>query len=63
MNTKEVFKRVYSKIAFNFVPKHSPVNIVDVESFKDFINNSKNIVVITGAGISTESGTICALHK
>ena len=30
--------------------------MTDIERFVDFINQSKNIVIMTGAGISTESG-------
>ncbi|RZC32074.1 NAD-dependent protein deacetylase Sirt4, partial [Asbolus verrucosus] len=39
-----------------FVPKHSPVADHDVKLLQNFINNSEKIAVLTGAGISTESG-------
>lgn len=38
------------------VPQHSPANETDVQKFKDFIEKSKKLLVITGAGVSTESG-------
>lgn len=40
----------------HFVPPHSSANETDVHKFKEFIHNSKRLLVITGAGISTESG-------
>lgn len=40
----------------HFVPPHSPANEDDIDEFKEFIHNSKRLLVITGAGISTESG-------
>lgn len=39
-----------------FVPKHLPVLDEDVKRLEDFLINKSNIVVLTGAGISTESG-------
>lgn len=39
-----------------FVPKHLPVLDEDVKRLEDFLENKSNIVVLTGAGISTESG-------
>lgn len=39
-----------------FVPKHDKVNSHDISVLQNFINNNKNILVLTGAGISTESG-------
>lgn len=49
-----IFKRLYSKTSF--VPKHFSVNDKDVEQLKSFIREHNKIIVITGAGISTESG-------
>lgn len=40
----------------SFVPKHNPVQNVDVLRIKHFIISSKKLLVLTGAGISTESG-------
>lgn len=39
-----------------FVPKSSPISDVQVDKLAKFIRNSKNLLVLTGAGISTESG-------
>ncbi|KAJ8954658.1 hypothetical protein NQ314_007058 [Rhamnusium bicolor] len=40
----------------NFVPKHDPVLDSDVKQLESFVNNSNKITILTGAGISTESG-------
>ncbi|XP_013785546.1 NAD-dependent protein deacylase Sirt4-like [Limulus polyphemus] len=40
----------------SFVPCHSPVNSKDIEKLQEFIDNSTRLLVLTGAGISTESG-------
>ncbi|GBP70091.1 NAD-dependent protein deacylase Sirt4 [Eumeta japonica] len=39
-----------------FVPKHNPPNENDYLKLKDFFRNNKRISLLTGAGISTESG-------
>lgn len=39
-----------------FVPKHEKVNSKDISVIQDFVTNLENILVLTGAGISTESG-------
>lgn len=39
-----------------FVPKCQPANDNDLNRLKDFLKNTGNICVLTGAGISTESG-------
>lgn len=41
-----------------YVPQHQPVLEGDVKKLQDFLINKPNIVVLTGAGISTESGNI-----
>jgi len=38
------------------VPQHLPCTEDDVKALKEFIDLGKNILVLTGAGISTESG-------
>lgn len=38
------------------MPKCGPANLEDVQLLKHFIDSSKKICVVTGAGISTESG-------
>lgn len=40
----------------SFVPKHKPVCDYDVKQIKQFIERHTKILVLTGAGISTESG-------
>ncbi|XP_066252054.1 NAD-dependent protein deacylase Sirt4 [Euwallacea similis] len=48
---------VLSKLFIHqFVPKHKPTNQKDVNLLKEFILNSKKLMVLTGAGVSTESG-------
>lgn len=39
-----------------YVPKHRPPDIKDYEILKDFLSKYKNVLILTGAGISTESG-------
>lgn len=39
-----------------FVPEHSPVQEEDIQRLEDFLHDKPNILVLTGAGISTESG-------
>ncbi|XP_015592835.1 NAD-dependent protein deacylase Sirt4 [Cephus cinctus] len=39
-----------------FVPKCEPVKCKDVEILKQFLDNTGSLCVLTGAGISTESG-------
>uniref|UniRef100_T1JHL2 NAD-dependent protein deacylase n=1 Tax=Strigamia maritima TaxID=126957 RepID=T1JHL2_STRMM len=43
-------------IISNFVPRHLPVKFEDVNKLQDFLSSSSRLLVITGAGISTESG-------
>ncbi|XP_059474222.1 NAD-dependent protein deacylase Sirt4-like isoform X2 [Neocloeon triangulifer] len=42
--------------SINYVPQHKPVRSEDVEPLIEFVQSSKNLFVITGAGVSTESG-------
>ncbi|XP_076249548.1 NAD-dependent protein deacylase Sirt4 [Calliopsis andreniformis] len=53
-DTSTICKMCLSNLTF--VPKCEPVNNLDVLKLKGFINNHNNICVLTGAGISTESG-------
>ena len=46
----------YSTNILSFVPKHSPVQDHEVLKIKHFITSSRKLLVLTGAGISTESG-------
>lgn len=47
----QVFKRFVA-----CVPKHNPADSKDLEKLKDFINKHEKLLILTGAGISTESG-------
>ncbi|CAD5118964.1 DgyrCDS7635 [Dimorphilus gyrociliatus] len=50
-----ITSRKLSHIA-KFVPKSQPVTNQDIEELAEFIKKSQNLLVLTGAGISTESG-------
>lgn len=39
-----------------FVPKHEPPQDKDIANLEKFLNNRTNVLVLTGAGVSTESG-------
>lgn len=39
-----------------FVPKHSPASEDDIERVNNFVNSADKLLILTGAGISTESG-------
>lgn len=39
-----------------FIPKHTPARESDIGKLKSFIKSSERLFVMTGAGISTESG-------
>lgn len=41
----------------SFVPKHPPVVQTDVALLENFLTKAERVLVLTGAGISTESGT------
>ncbi|KAK9872005.1 hypothetical protein WA026_015251 [Henosepilachna vigintioctopunctata] len=43
-------------ISSQFVPKHENVSEEHIKALRSFIDNAQNILVLTGAGISTESG-------
>lgn len=50
------YNRHFSTQLQQFVPKHKPVSESDVKRLQEFIFNSKKLLVLTGAGVSTESG-------
>ena len=39
-----------------FVPTHRPVSASDVVRLREFVSEAKRLLVLTGAGLSTESG-------
>lgn len=41
---------------FTFVPVSNPVRQEDILQLRNFIENNNEICVLTGAGVSTESG-------
>lgn len=43
-------------ISSQFVPAHEPLQEKDIQSLENFLSDKPNILVLTGAGISTESG-------
>ena len=40
----------------SFVPKAAPVNVKDVQLLESFVNDSRHLFILSGAGLSTESG-------
>ena len=45
-----------SSSVHSFVPKHASVNKCDIFQLQKFVSQSNKLLVLTGAGISTESG-------
>lgn len=50
------FKFISRCLNNKFVPKHNPPNENDIVKLEKFLEDKPNILVLTGAGISTESG-------
>lgn len=48
--------RCRSILKQKYVPQHKPVLEDDIKRLEDFLLSKPNILVLTGAGISTESG-------
>lgn len=55
-NVFPIFRMFASTDCRLFVPEHEPVNGEDVTTLQEFVQKSNKIFVLTGAGISTESG-------
>lgn len=56
---KMSYFQCFNRLSSNkFVPKHEPANPEDVQKLEKFLANKQNVLVLTGAGISTESGKI-----
>ncbi|XP_033748111.1 NAD-dependent protein lipoamidase sirtuin-4, mitochondrial-like [Pecten maximus] len=49
-------KRGAHVVSNKFVPKSEPVNDLDINDLRDFLLSNNKILVLTGAGLSTESG-------
>lgn len=44
-------------VSNQFVPTHEPAKKDDIKKLENFLGDKSNVLVLTGAGISTESGT------
>lgn len=55
-------KRFFSVKTNMFVPKHTPVQSGDISALNQFVDETNKLLVITGAGISTESGSYLAIR-
>lgn len=55
-------KSTYSQLRWlasnQFVPTHQPVHKDDIRKLEQFLRDKSNVLVLTGAGISTESGRV-----
>lgn len=49
-------KCCFSTELLRFVPKHIPVQENDIKQLEEFVSSSSRLAILTGAGISTESG-------
>lgn len=47
---------VQRQINTQYVPKHEPAQAGDIHKLENFLLDKPNTLVLTGAGISTESG-------
>lgn len=50
------FLCMFRRFSNQFVPKHEPANPADVLKLENFLADKNHVLVLTGAGISTESG-------
>lgn len=50
------FNDIRFRPKMTFVPQHEPVDENDIRKLEDFLQAKPNVLVLTGAGISTESG-------
>ncbi|CAK8692804.1 unnamed protein product [Clavelina lepadiformis] len=50
------FTKSFSQAGLVYHPKSSPVDVRDVEKLNKFLLESKNLLILSGAGLSTESG-------
>ena len=48
--------RFYSTSSFKFIPKSQPIAQTELEKLNEFISKSKRLCILSGAGLSTESG-------
>lgn len=55
-NLKLVISSNAYRCSSQFVPKHNPAQGKDIENLEKFLENKSSVLVLTGAGVSTESG-------
>lgn len=60
MNVKSYWS-LYKNL--QFVPHHLPAMEKDIKKLENFLMDKPNILVLTGAGISTESGILFEIIK
>ena len=53
---RKMSSSIQSNKAINFVPESKPVNQDDIIKLEEFLSYSNRLFVLTGAGLSTESG-------
>lgn len=46
------------RISNQFIPKHEPAQPEDIQKLENFLRDKQNVLVLSGAGISTESGAL-----
>lgn len=60
LKSRILFKKSFCSYStaelLRYVPKHKPVQENEFNKLKEFITTSTSLVILTGAGISTESG-------
>lgn len=56
--------KLISSQRFNsqFIPKHDPVQEQDIRNLENFLSDKTQVLVLTGAGVSTESGAFWKSH-
>lgn len=57
------FQCIRRQVSSQFVPKHQPANPEDVQKLENFLREKQSVLVLTGAGISTESGKFDITHN
>ncbi|KAG8313955.1 NAD-dependent protein lipoamidase sirtuin-4 [Homalodisca vitripennis] len=53
-NTTIIYRTI--KHAIDYVPKHNPISEDHISTIKKFFKDNRQVLVLTGAGVSTESG-------
>lgn len=56
LTSKFTSSRAFASNNLTFVPNHEAVNSSEIDKLQEMLDNSTNILALTGAGISTESG-------